>query len=81
MTTITGEFEAERAEDSENVKQVRFDKILNVMQEMQELGHPPKEIVGEIVSKTLGQFYGLQMTNIVPLRIILREMSRKVIII
>ena len=49
MSTIMGEFESERAEDGEEVKRQRFERILDVMQRMQELGHPPKEIVGEIV--------------------------------
>jgi len=50
MTAITDEFDSERPEDSEDVKGRRFERILAVMQQMQELGHPPKEIVGDIVS-------------------------------
>lgn len=50
MTSITDEFEGENDSDSEESKKGRFDKILDYMQEMQELGHPPKEIVGDLVS-------------------------------
>jgi len=41
------EEENEGVEESEEVKKVRFDKIMSLMQEMQSLGHPPKELTGE----------------------------------
>ena len=41
------EEENEGVEDSDEVKKVRFDKIMSLMQEMQSLGHPPKELTGE----------------------------------
>ena len=50
MSNIVTEFEAEKEEDSEEVKKQRFERILDTMQEMQELGQPPKEIVGDMVS-------------------------------
>jgi len=40
-------FEEEKETDSGEVKQKRFEKIMTSMQEMQSLGHPPKEITGE----------------------------------
>lgn len=49
MKTIVQEFEQEKPEDSDECKKQRFDRILDTMQEMQELGQPPKEIVGEMV--------------------------------
>jgi hypothetical protein len=50
MASIVGEFEGEQATDSEDVKNRRFERILDVMQQMQELGQPPKELVGDAVS-------------------------------
>jgi len=50
MTDILTEFDSERESDGEGVKTRRFEKILDIMQQMQELGHPPKEIVGDIPS-------------------------------
>ncbi|XP_036359241.1 peroxisomal biogenesis factor 19 isoform X1 [Octopus sinensis] len=48
MKTICNEFEKETTTDSDDVKNDRFNKILEFMQEMQELGQPPKEILGEM---------------------------------
>eukprot|EP00092_Neocalanus_flemingeri_P001902 GFUD01002030.1.p1 GENE.GFUD01002030.1~~GFUD01002030.1.p1 ORF type:complete len:264 (-),score=125.36 GFUD01002030.1:404-1195(-) len=41
------EEEKEGVEESDEVKKTRFDMIMNLMQEMQALGHPPKELTGE----------------------------------
>ena len=60
MVKITDEFEKETEEDSENVKKQRFERVLDYMQDMQELGHPPKEIVGELVST--GNYWYLRQT-------------------
>lgn len=49
MSTITKEFEEEEPSDSNDVKRRRFERILDMMQRMQEFGHPPKEIVGDMV--------------------------------
>ncbi len=49
MSVIVTEFESESESDSDEVKKRRFDKIMDTMQQMQELGQPPKEIVGEMV--------------------------------
>lgn len=40
-------FEEEKEEDGKEAKKERFDKIMGLMQDMQALGHPPKELVGE----------------------------------
>ena len=50
MANIVDEFEAEQSTDADDVKQKRFERVLDVMQQMQELGHPPKELVGDAVS-------------------------------
>ena len=48
MKQICTEFESEKPSDNEQIKQERFDNILHDMQCMQELGQPPKDIVGEM---------------------------------
>lgn len=42
------EFESEAPTDTEAQKRSRFDNILEMMQQMQDLGHPPKELVGDV---------------------------------
>ncbi|KAH7945014.1 hypothetical protein HPB49_004751 [Dermacentor silvarum] len=51
MRQVCEEFEAELSSDAAEVKQARFERVLSLMQKMQECGHPPKELV-EIVSAT-----------------------------
>jgi len=41
------EEEKEGVEESDEVKKARFDTIMSLMQEMQSLGHPPKELTGD----------------------------------
>ncbi|ELT92282.1 hypothetical protein CAPTEDRAFT_224754 [Capitella teleta] len=48
MGEIVREFDEEKDADSDESKRLRFDRIMNVMQQMQELGQPPKEIVGDM---------------------------------
>ncbi|XP_064617802.1 peroxisomal biogenesis factor 19-like isoform X2 [Liolophura sinensis] len=48
MSHICTQFEADDSSDPESVQNERFEKILDLMQQMQELGHPPKDIVGEM---------------------------------
>ncbi|XP_071095584.1 peroxisomal biogenesis factor 19-like [Haliotis cracherodii] len=48
ISSICVEFEAETPTDTEETKSQRFDKLMELMQQMQELGQPPKEIVGEM---------------------------------
>ncbi|KAK2170091.1 hypothetical protein LSH36_4g02038 [Paralvinella palmiformis] len=48
MKTIVHEYESEGTGDSEDVKKKRFEKILDTMQKMQELGQPPKDLIGDM---------------------------------
>ncbi|XP_070182579.1 peroxisomal biogenesis factor 19-like [Littorina saxatilis] len=48
MTSICAVYEEEQASDMDSVKTQRFEKLLDLMQQMQELGQPPKDIVGEM---------------------------------
>ncbi|XP_022323870.1 peroxisomal biogenesis factor 19-like [Crassostrea virginica] len=45
---ICVEFEAEHTSDTEDVKKLRFERIVDLMQQMQNMGQPPKEIVGDM---------------------------------
>ncbi|KAK8787398.1 hypothetical protein V5799_022827 [Amblyomma americanum] len=45
MRRVCEEFEAEQASDAAEVKQARFERVLSLMQKMQECGHPPKDLV------------------------------------
>ena len=45
-------YEEEKDSDTSEKKKKRFDKVMALMQEMQNLGHPPKELVGESPSPT-----------------------------
>ncbi|RWS04121.1 peroxisomal biogenesis factor 19-like isoform X1 [Dinothrombium tinctorium] len=47
MKQICAEFDAEREDDSGEVKNTRFQKVLALMQEMQTCGVPPKELVAD----------------------------------
>lgn len=47
MQKVCIEFENEKDSDDSVTKNRRFEKILALMQEMQECGHPPKELAGE----------------------------------
>lgn len=47
MQEVCTEFESEKDGDDIAVKSSRFEKILSLMQKMQECGHPPKELAGE----------------------------------
>lgn len=49
MLSIVQEFEAEQSTDLDDVKRQRFERVLDIMQQMQSLGHPPKELIGELV--------------------------------
>ena len=50
MQQVCTEFESEAANDDDAVKSARFERILTLMQQMQECGHPPKELAGEAVN-------------------------------
>ncbi|XP_072214625.1 peroxisomal biogenesis factor 19 [Excalfactoria chinensis] len=47
MSRICQHLEAERPEDSDGDRRARFEAVLELMQQLQELGHPPKELAGE----------------------------------
>lgn len=47
MNEVCTELEAEQDSDSDTQKRERFDKVLGLMQKMQDLGHPPAELVGD----------------------------------
>ncbi|XP_001632055.2 peroxisomal biogenesis factor 19 [Nematostella vectensis] len=48
VNMICQEFEAEKPDDSEDIKKKRFQKIMSLMQQMQECGQPPEELVGQM---------------------------------
>jgi len=42
------EFEAEKDDDTDEVKGQRFERLITIMQKMQSCGHPPEELVGAL---------------------------------
>uniref|UniRef100_A0A182P5G8 Peroxin-19 n=1 Tax=Anopheles epiroticus TaxID=199890 RepID=A0A182P5G8_9DIPT len=48
MQEVCAELEKEKPDDSEEVKKVRFQTVLEKMQSMQDLGQPPTDLVGDI---------------------------------
>ncbi|XP_055593549.1 peroxisomal biogenesis factor 19 [Uranotaenia lowii] len=48
MQDVCQELEKEKAEDSAEVKRVRFQTVLDMMQSMQDLGQPPADLVGDL---------------------------------
>lgn len=48
MKQVVHEFDSESSSDDEKTKSERFQRILQVMQKMQELGSPPKDLVGDV---------------------------------
>lgn len=48
MGKICEQFEAETPADSEATQKARFETVLDLMQQLQDLGHPPKELAGEM---------------------------------
>lgn len=48
MVKICEQFEAETPTDSEATQRARFEAMLDLMQQLQALGHPPKELAGEM---------------------------------
>lgn len=41
-------YDEEKETDTNEIKKQRFEKLMNLMQDMQSCGHPPKEIVGDV---------------------------------
>lgn len=60
MQQVCIEFEGEKDNDDSGTKTARFEKILSLMQQMQECGHPPKELAGEaeLMPNPFGQSMG-----------------------
>ena len=50
MSQICGVFEQDDSSDSDDVKKQRYEEILDLMEQMQNLGQPPKDIVQDMVS-------------------------------
>ncbi|XP_015115214.1 peroxisomal biogenesis factor 19 [Diachasma alloeum] len=50
MQKVCTELEKEKDDDSDPVKKQQFEKILGLMQEMQNCGQPPEDLVGEQTS-------------------------------
>ncbi|CAH0713001.1 unnamed protein product, partial [Brenthis ino] len=48
MKKVCAELEPEQESDPEDVKRRRFESVLKMMQQMQDLGQPPTELVGDI---------------------------------
>lgn len=48
MQQVCAELEPEQESDPDDVKRKRFEKVLDLMQKMQDLGQPPTELVGDI---------------------------------
>ncbi|XP_034827518.1 peroxisomal biogenesis factor 19 [Maniola hyperantus] len=48
MQQVCAELEPEQETDAEDVKRKRFETVLKLMQQMQDLGQPPTELVGDI---------------------------------
>ncbi|XP_033927067.1 peroxisomal biogenesis factor 19 isoform X1 [Melopsittacus undulatus] len=47
MAHICQQLEAERPGEAEDERRQRFESLLGLMQQLQDLGHPPKELAGE----------------------------------
>nr|XP_033781159.1 peroxisomal biogenesis factor 19 [Geotrypetes seraphini] len=47
MGKICEHFESEQPTDSSDAQKARFEAVLDLMQQLQDLGHPPKELAGE----------------------------------
>jgi peroxin-19 len=56
MKTVCGELEQEKESDSADVKKQRFNKVLEEMQKIHDLGQPPSDLVGEVDGAGLPNF-------------------------
>ncbi|XP_004409762.1 PREDICTED: peroxisomal biogenesis factor 19-like [Odobenus rosmarus divergens] len=61
MGNICEQFEAEAPTDSDGTQKARFELVLDLMQRLQDLGHPPKELAGE---KPPGLHFDLDALNL-----------------
>jgi len=48
------QFESEREDDSEQVKKKRTNSVIDLMQQMQEIGHPPEDMMEGVVGDPFG---------------------------
>ncbi|KAK3609614.1 hypothetical protein CHS0354_038617 [Potamilus streckersoni] len=48
MKQILADFEQENESDTDDVKKKRFERVMDMMQKMQDLGQPPEDIVGNM---------------------------------
>uniref|UniRef100_A0A8C5KQ08 Peroxisomal biogenesis factor 19 n=1 Tax=Jaculus jaculus TaxID=51337 RepID=A0A8C5KQ08_JACJA len=48
MGKICEQFEAETPTDTEATQKARFEMVIDLMEQLQDLGHPPKELAGEM---------------------------------
>ncbi|KAL8184902.1 UNVERIFIED_CONTAM: Peroxisome chaperone and import receptor [Gekko kuhli] len=63
MGKICEQFEAERPTDSDTEQKARFELVLDLMQQLQDLGHPPKELAGESPPGLNFDLEGLNLPN------------------
>ncbi|CAG9576979.1 unnamed protein product [Danaus chrysippus] len=54
MHQVCSELEPEQESDPEDVKRKRFEKVLKLMQQMQDLGQPPTDLVGDMAAPPEG---------------------------
>ncbi|CAG2174485.1 unnamed protein product [Oppiella nova] len=64
MKEVCNEFDAEKPEDSESVKKERFQRILSVMQAMQNCGSPPTQLIGDVPDFATGLPPDLKLPDI-----------------
>lgn len=48
VSEVCSEYEDESSNDADDIKRKRFERLLALMQQMQECGQPPSELVGEM---------------------------------
>ncbi|XP_068686143.1 peroxisomal biogenesis factor 19-like isoform X1 [Montipora foliosa] len=56
VTKVCSEYENEKADEADNIKKKRFEKLMELMQQLQECGQPPAELVGEMPPGLAGPF-------------------------
>lgn len=48
MEDVCKILESETESDTQEVKKQRFEKVLGLMQQLQDYGHPPTDLVGDV---------------------------------
>lgn len=64
MHELVAEYDGEKDSDSDEQRMQRFDKIMFLMQKMQMCGHPPAELVGDLVRHFLFCFFHVSRQNL-----------------